>query len=393
MKLFKSLLVAPATIGLLAPFAVFAGESSLDDISKYSNPEQIDLANAFVNQEPNHNPLLAGGEGLVETDTFDGGFSETTTASFSTDMYLGAVDGGSVTTDDTVMAGYSFQIDLNTTFTGEDSLDISIDSGNAGAAGIAEFDGNSASTSLTVDGVSYTFPIGAKTTAFVGDSTDGSLLFNTACVYGGPSNTLDDCGNNYSAINAGAGSAFGASYDVGNGLAFAFGYTGSNTALMSKEGDDALATQISYTADSYGLSLTYADKENPTFTQDVTEATVWGFNGYYTPSAEGIPSISAGFELGNAEIPALTPTNTDTSSWFVGLQWDEVGPGTAGIAVGTKQHTVDNSTLDDELLMYEAFYSYNVNDGMTVTPLIYIKEFPSGTTDETGLMVKTSFSF
>ena len=162
---------------------------------------------------------------------------------------------------------------------------------------------------------------------------------------------------------------------------------------MTEEGDDALATQISYTADNYGLSLTYADKENPTFTQDVTEATVWGFNGYYTPSSEGIPSISVGFEIGNAEIPALTPTNTDTSSWFVGLQWDEVGPGTAGLAVGTKQHTVDNSTLDDELLMYEAFYSYNVNDGMTITPLIYIKEFASGTTDETGLMVKTSFSF
>ena len=65
----------------------------------------------------------------------------------------------------------------------------------------------------------------------------------------------------------------------------------------------------------------------------------------------------------------------------------------AGIAVGTKQHTVDNSAVDGELLMYEAFYSYNINDGMTVTPLVYIKEFPSGTTDETGLMVKTSFSF
>ena len=145
---------------------------------------------------------------------------------------------------------------------------------------------------------------------------------------------------------------------------------------------------------NYGVSLTYADKENPTFTQDVTEATVWGFNGYYTPSSEGIPSISVGFEIGDAEIPALTPTDTDTSSWFVGLQWDEVGPGTAGLAVGTKQHTVDNSTLDDELLMYEAFYSYPVNDGMTITPLIYTKEVTAaGVPDETGIMVKTSFSF
>ena len=67
MKLFKSLLVAPATIGLLAPLSTFAGEANLNDISKYSNLEHIDLANAFVNDEPNHNSLLAGGEGLVDS--------------------------------------------------------------------------------------------------------------------------------------------------------------------------------------------------------------------------------------------------------------------------------------------------------------------------------------
>ena len=81
MKLFKSLLVAPATIGLLAPFSTFAGEADLNNISKYSDIEHIDLANAFVNDEPNHNSLLAGGEGLVDSDSFDGGFSETTVAS------------------------------------------------------------------------------------------------------------------------------------------------------------------------------------------------------------------------------------------------------------------------------------------------------------------------
>ena len=51
----------------------------------------------------------------------------------------------------------------------------------------------------------------------VGDNTDGSALFTTACVYGGPSNTLDDCGN----VNAGitnGGAMLGASYDFGNGV-------------------------------------------------------------------------------------------------------------------------------------------------------------------------------
>ena len=396
MKLFKSLLVAPAALGLMSPLAVSASEVNLNDISNYSDVDTIEFANSFNKDDANENQLVAGGEGLIDNHSHDGSFSETTTASFSADMYLGAVDGGSASTDDAFMGTYSFQIDLNTSFTGEDALDISIDAGNSGAAGTSEFDGNSGGDTLTVDGVSYTFPVGAKTTAFVGDNTDGSLLFSTACVYGGPSNTLDDCGNNYSAINAGGGTAFGASYDVGNGFPAALGYTGEGSnadGLMTEEGDDAIAGQISYSGDNYGVSFTYAYKENPTFNFAVTDTDVWAINSYYTPAGENLPSISVGYEAAQSEVPSLTPTETDSSAWFVGLQWDEIGPGTAGIAVGTKQHTVDNHTLDKELLMYEAFYSYELNDGMTITPLIYIKEFASSTDDETGVMVKTSFSF
>ena len=48
----------------------------------------------------------------------------------------------------------------------------------------------------------------------------------------------------------------------------------------------------------------------------------------------------------------------------------------------------------DEELMYEAYYSYALNDGMTVTPLIYVKEQAAAARpDQTGVMVKTSFSF
>jgi len=43
--------------------------------------------------------------------------------------------------------------------------------------------------------------------------------------------------------------------------------------------------------------------------------------------------------------------------------------------------------------MYEAFYSYELNDGMTITPLFYAKEQAPGKADTTGVMVKTSFSF
>ena len=45
-------------------------------------------------------------------------------------------------------------------------------------------------------------------------------------------------------------------------------------------------------------------------------------------------------------------------------------------------------------MAYEAFYSYPVNDGMTITPAVFIKETAGSTVDdETGIVVKTSFSF
>ena len=370
-----------------------ASEVNLNDISSYSDIESIDFANSFGNDDSSVNTLLAGGEGLVDDHNHDSGFSETTTAAFSADMYLGSVTGGA-TPAEAVNATYSFQIDLNTSFTGEDSLDISLDAGNSGQAGTAEFDGNGSGDTLMVDGVSYTFPLGDSVTAFVGDNTDGSALFTTACVYGGPSNTLDDCGNAYGAIGSGGGTAFGASYDFGNGFTSAFGVTTEGTnadGVLTAEGDDAYAINAAYTADNYGVSLSYADIEAPA--AGITESTFWSLNAYYTPEG-GLPSISAGYETGESDVITVVD-DVDSSHWFVGLSWDEVGPGTAGVAVGTKQHTLDiDGEAFEEMLMYEAYYSYAINDGMSVTPLVFVKENAvTGTDDETGVMVKTSFSF
>ena len=93
MKLFQRLLVAPAALGLISPIAANATEINLNEISNYSDVESIELANSFDSDQPNKSLLLAGGEGLADTDSYDGGFSETTTASFSVDFAIGAVDG------------------------------------------------------------------------------------------------------------------------------------------------------------------------------------------------------------------------------------------------------------------------------------------------------------
>ncbi len=390
MKLFKSLLVAPATLGLLAPMSVTANELNINDVSGYSSSEEIQNINEFnpAKEIAVTNSRVDGLEARFN-NIEAGSFSETTTASFSADMYLGGVEGGDqdgttagIQDDSAVMAGYSFQIDLNTSFTGEDSLDISLDAGNSGTTGIAEFDGNSSGDTLMVDGVSYTFPMGDSTTFIVGDNTDGSALFSTACVYGGPSNTLDDCGN----VNAGitnGGAMLGASYDFGTGFTAAVGYAGPEGGIMTEDSMDAYGINAAYTGDNYGVSLTYGVLQTSISDEDKFSA----LNAYYMP--EGFPSISVGYEIG--EDGSVETSSDSLSSFFLGLTWDEVGPGSAGVAFGTKTPTVED---EDEQYMYEGYYSYPINDGMTITPLVFVKEnAQTEAEDELGLMVKTSFSF
>ena len=367
MKLFKSLLVAPATLGLLAPIAATANEVTIND---FNPAEELAITNSRVDGlEARLNNVEAGS------------FSETTTASFGLDMYLGALDDDDSTADDSVMAGYSLGISLNTSFTGEDSLDIAIDAGVSGE-GVGEFDGNTNGDTLKVDGVSYTFPLGDKTTVIAGIDTDGSALFTTACAYAGPSNLLDDCANVNAGITGG-GATVGAAYDFGTGLTAAFGAQTANESVFTEESGDAFALNTAYTADNYGLSLTYGVVENATRTD---EDKYTAFNAYYTPEGS-LPSISVGYEIG--DIGGAAAGVDEQASFMIGLTWDEVGPGSAGVALG---HSNTNES-GDELYQYEAYYEYPVNDSMTITPLIYTLDAAADADDTTGMMVKTSFSF
>ena len=398
MKLFKSLLVAPAALGLMTPLAVSASEVNLNDISNYSDVDSIEFANSFGKDEVNEKQLIAGGEGLVSGSSHDGGFAGTTTASFSTDFLIGAVDGDEAVNTDKVMAAYSFEMGISTSFTDGDSLDITIDAGNSktdrdastllGATdGVNEADGNVTADALNVDGVSYTFPLG-DATFFVGDNSDASSLFTTACSYGGITNTLDDCGN----VNAGptgGGLAMGASYDFGNGFGVAVGFQNTDgeedQGVFTKESTDTLALNLSYSGDNFGISYTGSAVEDGLGAEQ--EDTYGALNGYYTPDSDILPSISVGYEVGE---DASKTTLDEITSFFVGLQWDEVGPGSFGLAMG-HSNTVEG---DDEEYMYEAYYSYAVNDGMTITPVIYTKDNATANQDDTtGVLVKTSFSF
>ena len=366
MKLFQQLLVAPAAIGLLAPLSVSASEVNLDAISNYSeNNLEID-ANSFK-QKSSNNTLISGGEGLVESSDFSGGFSETTTASFGVDFLVGAVDGAS---SEATAFSYQMGIGLETSFTGEDALSATIDIGN-GAGAAAGSDGlnfDSTSDVLTLDGLTYTFPVGGAT-VMVGDNTDISAVYTGACAYSAFTDYMGNCGTGSSVGVGGSGSTAAVSYAFDSGVSLAGGVSSDPTSILTEEGSDVFGIEAAYTADSYGVSVAYSDAETTTY---------WGINGMY---AFDFATISVGVE---SEDPDGSST---AEGFFVGLSFPEVGAGSLDLGIATSDNYADGVT---EYYTYEASYSYPINDGMTITPGIYLRE---GSTDQTGVAVKTSFSF
>ena len=155
----------------------------------------------------------------------------------------------------------------------------------------------------------------------------------------------------------------------------------TSQTVLTEESLDGIALNAAYTGENYGVSLTYSSVE----TSITEEDTATAFNAYYTP--EGLPSISVGYET--VDIGGAAATEDEKESVFAGLTWDEVGPGSAGVALG---HSTREGA--DEEYMYEAYYAYPVNDGMTITPLVFVKEnATAGQDNTTGVMVKSSFSF
>jgi len=229
MKLFQQLLVAPAALGLLAPLSVSASEVNFDDISTYSNDNlEIDV-NSF-NQKSTNN-LLAGGEGLVESSDTIGGFSETTTASFGVDFVVGAEDGA---TSEAAAFGYQMGIGLETSFTGEDSLAVTIDIGD-GTSGALAFDDTS--DVLTVDGLTYTFPVGGAT-VMVGDSTDISAVYTGACAYSSFTDYMGNCGTGSTVGVGGSGVTAAMSYAFDSGFSLAGGVSSETDSILTEEGSD-----------------------------------------------------------------------------------------------------------------------------------------------------------
>ncbi len=441
MKLFQKLIAAPAIISMASGLAVNAAEINSTDLGNYSNSNNLvslgdfksdtlfpgdwaydslkDLTNSprfngnsvtRLEAAAELNNLIAGGEGLMNGAAISrlsdelgselaimkgrvdglearvngieaGSFSETTTMSGSAGFLIGATD-SATDADDAVQFEYVMEVDLNTSFTGEDKLNIEFEAGNGltkvGADKTGLDWGSSSGDAVEIDDINYTFPVGSWTVA-VGDSMDASKTWPNACSMNNMVDNLGDCGAANSVdlsgnVSLSAATGFGDGWELGLGVS---GIAGKNdttsSGLFTKEGTDLYGLALGYEADTFGFTVAYSDKDT---------ANYYGLVAYYSP--EELPTtFSGGVEVGNPD------SGEDTTQWAFGISTD-VGEGTLSANIGTNGKIADNA---EEIYAYDLSYEYPLNDSMSITPFVYISETTGSKTDTTGAGAFVSFSF
>ena len=413
MKLFKSLLLAPTTLGLFAPMSAIANEITINDF----NP---------VVEET----LLAGGEGLVDkaNHSHDGGFSDTTTLSGKAVFVVGAIDHpelDSAASDDTsnesIQAQYQYTMDLNTSFTGDDNLYVRLRTGNGDDGknpfGITTYgtylvsNSDKYSDDLNVDKIWYTFPVGDNNTVWVGPLIENYYMHaTTPSIYKAITKQFV-LGGNGAAYGASTKTGAGWAYKADNGFAISSNVVtagDSNTGILTEESQTSWANQVGYTTDNYSISLmlnmkyngwsdSYYSTASGKLRANDANSTNYGLRAWWRPEDSGTatPSISVGYDVSTIENDSsLAANENETDAWFIGLNWSDTfqADDKVGIAFGQPQ-TREDETVDP--FAWEAYYSFKVNDSVTVTPAIFGGSDRKGTANEdmTGAILETTFKF
>ena len=367
MKLFQKLLIAPAALGLLAPISATASEVTMSD---FDAAEELAVTNSRI-------------DGLeAKFNNFEAGsFSETTSLSGSASFQLGAVDGSAVT--EAFTSTYSYDLDLNTSFTGDDNLYVGIETGNSAFGTSNDFvtdNSQGGADTLSVTSLYYTFPLGEYEVA-VGPKLDNDDLMPTTIskysdkffMAGQPLTAAD-----FSSAPGitGAGFAIGRTFDNGfNASASLIGM--SPDALLTKEGTDTYTLSAGYDADSYGLGLIYTDVDEAcSFIAGYQTCSSLGVSGidassitlgaYWTPN-DGETTLSATYGSMSGEIPGATVD--DINSFHFGID-HEIGSGVLSAAIKSQEFYVistGKATADTLGEFAEVYYTYDVNDSVEVT--------------------------
>jgi hypothetical protein len=301
-----------------------------------------------------------------------------------------------------------------------------------------------------VDRLYYRFPLGSRFEAIVGARyRNTEFLGATPGVYGsGKGDRILDIfslhgapGVYNKATGAGGGLIWKTPYKLWNGR---FSLTASYVSPVGDSGATAVdnnyfqcaATeggigndcskasflgQLGWTAKNWGLSAAYRyGQRGSSFrrgTNFVSSNSWWLANGqsnsvavnaYTQPSNNGLlPSVSVGWGLNNlsnndirageldkksgsySALDYQYPYVTESQSWYVGLQWNDVfwGGNSLGMAVGqptfatTLSRGTDKSQstfINDGNYAWEWWYKFQVTDNISVTPALFWLSRPLG---------------
>ena len=425
MKLFQQLLVAGTAMSLIAPIGVQASEVNLEDMNSYSGSnsktKRFD-SKTFINKVNEDLATLNGRiDGLeARQNNFEAGsFSDTTTLDGKAIFTLMGTDHAKVQDGaddgiDSVAAAYTYQMNLNTSFTGDDNLYVRIKTGNhAGNSVDKEFgtylsSGNSNGDALKVDKIWYTFPVGEKNTFWVGPKIENYYMHGTTPSIYKPVTKQFTLGGNGEAYGASTNSGAGWSYNGDNGFAFSSNVVSQQNAttngLLTDQSKTSWATQAGYTTDQWSISAIVNNKYNAwsdTYYHTASHGpstgsyTAIGLRSWWRPSetGTGTPTVSLGFDSTSYN-EATTSAEDSSTAWFAGFSWQDMFTADDRIGIAFGQPTTNESETVDPFA-YELYYSFKANDSVTITPAIYGGSDRNGTAgdDIFGAVLETTFKF
>lgn len=425
------MLVASTAVGLFSPIAAQASETmNLEGMNSYgrsdSKSQRFDNK-TFTNEFSEELATLKGrvdGLEAQQNDFAAGSFSDTTTldgkAVFTVGMF--DTDDSGTTDDDTddlygkIQAMYTYTMNLNTSFSGDDNLYVRIKSGNHSGGSVLKGEentylsaGNSNADVLKVDKIWYSTPVGERNTVWVGPKIENYYMHATTPSIYKPVLKAFTLGGNAAAYGASTSPGAGWAYKADNGFAVSSNFTtksGNSTGLLTDEGGTSWATQVGYTKSRYSVSAILNQKYNgwadtSYFTSDDGAArpgdgssTNIGLRAWWRPAETGTatPSISVGYDTSETDATG----NSNTTAYFVGLNWQDIfnADDRIGMAIGQPQKHEDDPV---DPFLYEVYYEYKVNDSVTVTPTIFGGSYNEASSDVEadmfGYVVNTTFKF
>ena len=437
------MLVAGATLSLLAPVAAQASDVvNLEEMNSYSRSKskssRLD-SKTFINEVSEDIANLNGRvDGLeAKQNNFEAAsFSDTTVLGGSAVFVIGGVDNADKVMSDnkeSVQTMYTYTMDLNSSFTGDDNLYVRLRTGNGKVNGGAFYEKTAfyhtdtysgGVDTLAVDKIWYTTPIGnsEKWTATIGPKIENYYM-NAApvSIYRPGFHKAFKLGSLSAVMGASTAQGFGVKYVADNGFAASSAIVstgGATTRGLFTEADGSKwDTMLAYTQDQYHVSLTLSQQDNDwssysyyatssvvANTTTNADATAYAARAYWRPLESGTatPEVSIGYDVisydGNA-----TGEVKEASSYFVGLGWSDMFTDSDYIGIGFGQplkstETVGGGTAGDDALspfLWELTYSFKPNDSITVIPTVFGGTDVVGGTDEDifGAALTTKFKF